>query len=133
MTDDFKKLDELKERLIKARESITMGDIEISDGELIKYNKHGQWTLNKEAPPYWDRKAQIKHRQRQQPVERRAAAGIKETPLDVEPRPVNVANVKPSVDTKYVNIPGKGRGEVKTFDKQEGAGSLHGSYTMTTL
>jgi hypothetical protein len=132
MSNDIKRLEELKEKLIKARESITMSDVEISDGDLIKYNKHGQWSLKKEAP-YWDRKAQIAHRKKQQPTERRAAAGIKETPVNVEQKPVNVANVHPSVDTKYVNIPGKGRGETKTFDKQEGAGSLHGAYTMTTM
>lgn len=44
--DTFKKLDKIKENLEKAKETITSyKDLEISDGDIVKYSKHGQWTL----------------------------------------------------------------------------------------
>lgn len=122
-------LEELEKRLKKAREVLSMKDLEISDGELIKYNKHGQWSLNKEEAPYWSRESRAAQRQKNIAMDRKVnTKGVNLSP-NKSSKPVNTPNVRPSVETKYVNIPGKGRGEEKDLSKL-GGGSLQGNYTM---
>lgn len=128
MEHETKRLNELKERLEKAKKILSMKDLEISDGELIKYNKHGQWSLNKEAP-YWSKESRVAQQKKHRIADRRVnTRGVNLTP-NRSSKPVNTAGVRPSVQTKYVNIPGKGRGKKKDLDKM-GEGSLQGDYTM---
>ena len=119
--DDQKRLDVLKKSLEVIKQGIeTYKDLEISDGDLIKYSSHGQWSLNKEEAPYWSKQGQMKQRN----INRRS-----DIKTNIKPE-ADTRNIKPSISTKYVDVPGKGRGEEKKMDKEMGGGSLSGSYGM---
>lgn len=115
--DSLTKRLEVLEKALKLIKTgiVTYKDLEISEGDIIKYNKHGQWSLSKEEP-YWSQKSKIN----QQKANRESEVAARREP----PKPPDTRNIKPSVNRKYAEIPDK------KIEKEMGGGSLSGSYGM---
>ena len=114
-TDERKKIHSDKLKELK-----DMPNPKLTKEETVKFEKNGQWSLNKEEP-YWSTKAKMQNQKRVREMER--SPKVNQAP--------DTRMVKPSTEIKYVNISGKGRGESKKdMDKEQGGGSLSGSYGM---
>ena len=126
--DEKKRLDVLQKSLEVIKSALTYKDLEISEGEMIKYNKHGQWSMAKEEP-YWSTKSKMRQQKINREMDRpKATSTAQQKPATLHAD--SPYQAKPSTATKYVNIGGKGRGEPKKLDKEVGGGSLQGSYGM---
>jgi hypothetical protein len=118
--DDHKDLDSAVKKLTELKQALQKT---FSDQMVVKIADNGQWSMKKDEE-YWKPKAMGEHKKKLREAER-AALATKQAHV-IKPTPIST--VKPSVDTPYVNIPGKGRGEPKVL-KEAGGGSLQGEYT----